>query len=98
MMNYLINFPDSLCDFLKHSIWTFIKTMPNWPHEYIVRSKVDENLFVQLVSYNRANGYEGYFYKKKITYYDFKELVYWKMGEPIDETTIINRCKKEDTY
>ena len=25
-------------------------------------------------------------------------MVYWTMGAPLDETTIINRCRKEDTY
>jgi hypothetical protein len=25
-------------------------------------------------------------------------LVYWTMGAPIEETTIINRCPKEGTY
>jgi len=25
-------------------------------------------------------------------------MVYWTMGAPIGETTIINRCRKEDTY
>ena len=25
-------------------------------------------------------------------------LTYWTMGTPIEETIIINRCKKEDTY
>ena len=25
-------------------------------------------------------------------------LVYWTMGSPLDETTIINRCRKEDSF
>jgi hypothetical protein len=32
------------------------------------------------------------------TYYDFNEYTYWTMGEPLDVTTIINRCLKENTY
>ena len=40
----------------------------------------------------------GSFYKKKITYYDEDDLVYWTMGAPVEETTIINRCRKEQTY
>jgi len=39
-----------------------------------------------------------WFYKKKITYFDEDGLVYWTMGAPIEETTIINRCTKENTY
>ena len=98
MMNNSNELPDILRDFIKSSKWTYAKTMPEWPHEYIVRENVDENLFVQLVNHIRTNGYEGNFYNKKITYYDLGGLVYWTMGEPIDKTTIINRCKKEDTY
>lgn len=97
-MNNSIDLPYSLCEFIKSSKWTFAKTMPEWQHEYIVRANVDENLFVQLVQHIRTNGYEGNFYKKNITYYDLGELVYWTMGESIDKTTIINRCKKGDTY
>ena len=72
--------------------------MPKWPHEYIVRERVDDNLFVKLVAYIRANGYQGNFYKKQITYYEENGIVYWTMGAPINETTIINRCIKENTY
>ncbi len=37
-------------------------------------------------------------YNKPITYYDHEGRVYWTMGAPIEETTIINRCLKEDSY
>ena len=58
----------------------------------------DENLFVKLVEHIRANGYTGSFYSKEITYYDEDGLVYWTMGAPVEETVIINRCRKEQTY
>ena len=45
-----------------------------------------------------ATGYEGSFYRRKIVYYYENGLTYWTMGEPVEETIIINRCKKEDTY
>lgn len=72
--------------------------MPEWPHEYIVRDRVNETLFERLVRHIRAHGYEGCFYRKRITYYEEDGLVYWTMGAPVDETVIINRCKKQDTY
>jgi hypothetical protein len=90
--------PETLREFINTSPWTFAKTMPEWPHEYIVRYRVDEDLFVQLVRHIRAHGYEGRFYGKSITYYDHGGMVYWTMGAPIEETTIINRCQKEDSY
>jgi len=97
-MSSSIALSDALREFIDSSQWTFAKTMPEWPHEYIVRERVDENLFVQLVRHIRASGYEGKFYRKSITYYDDGGLVYWTMGAPLEETTIINRCRKEDTY
>jgi hypothetical protein len=90
--------PQALKEFIDSCQWTFAKTMPEWPHEYIVRKRVDENLFVRLVRHIRANGYEEKFYEKTITYYDDRGIIYWTMGAPIDETTIINRCRKEDSY
>ena len=72
--------------------------MPEWPHEYLVRERVDGVLFEQLVRHIRAHGYEGRFYKRPITYYEEAGLVYWTMGEPIEKTTIINRCVKEATF
>jgi len=97
-MHRSIALPDALREFIDSSQWTFAKTMPEWPHEYIVRERVDKNLFTRLVRHIRANGYEGKFYRKSITYYDDGELVYWTMGAPLEETIIINRCRKENSY
>ena len=93
-----MSFPPELQTFVNEQKWTFAKTMPKWPHEYIVRERVDQELFEQLVRHIRTHGYEGKFYQKAITYYDEAGMVYWTMGAPIDETTIINRCRKEDSY
>ena len=90
--------PDDLREFVGSSAWTFAKTMPDWPHEYLVRDRVDEGLFVRLVEHIRAYGYEGHFYQKAIIYYEEAGMVYWTMGAPLAETTIINRCRTEDTY
>ncbi len=92
------NMPEELAIFISKEIWTYAKTMPKWPHEYLVRERVDENLFVKLAIFIRENGYEGWFYNKAITYHDYDDRVYWTMGAPINETTIINRCKKEDSF
>lgn len=72
--------------------------MPEWPHEYLVRSKVDEDLFVQLVEHIRAHGFEGRFYNKPITYFAEGGMIYWTMGAPVEETVVINRCRAEDSY
>ena len=98
MTNSSVTLPDVLREFIDSTQWTFAKTMPEWPHEYIVRGRVDEDLFVGLVRHIREHGYEGKFYLTSITYYDDRGMVYWTMGAPLDETTIVNRCKKEDSY
>jgi hypothetical protein len=91
--------PTNIKAFVSGQKWTFAKTYAlTWPHEYIVRDHVDEDLFILLVEHIRTFGYERNFYRKRITYFDEDEMVYWTMGAPINETTIVNRCKKEQTY
>ncbi|HZL79374.1 MAG TPA: hypothetical protein VFC17_11030 [Candidatus Limnocylindrales bacterium] len=91
-------FPLELQNFVKEAKWTFAKTMPQWPHEYIVRDQVDESLFEQLVRHIRANGNAGAFYQETYIYFEEDGMLYWTMGAPINETTIINRCRKENSY
>jgi len=91
--------PKHLQEFIAGCTWTFAKTYADtWPHEYIVRQKVDETSFVDLVTHIRAHGYEGRFYQKLIVYFEHEGMVYWTMGSPIEKTIIINRCQKEQTY
>jgi len=96
--NATVPFSAELLAFVDAQTWTFAKTMPEWPHEYIVRALVDERLFVRLVEHIRAHGREGSFYQRRLIYFEEAGLVYWTMGAPLDETTIVNRCRKEDTY
>ena len=75
--------PEDLHDFVREAKWTFAKTMPQWPHEYIVRDRVDVNLFEQLVRHIRANGFEEAFYQETFIYFEEDGLLYWTMGAPI---------------
>jgi hypothetical protein len=91
--------PFELRDFVATTPWIFAKTYAKtWPHEYIVRDRVDEKLFLDLVRHIRNQGYKGTFYQKPIIYFDHDGMVYWTMGAPIEETTIVNRCVKEQSY
>jgi|LakMenEpi03Aug12_release.lakeMendotaPanAssembly.Ray.scaffolds.fasta_scaffold389784_3 hypothetical protein len=91
--------PARLHEFIAQCTWTFAKSYADtWPHEYIVREKVDEGSFVELVTHIRTHGYEDRFYEKPITYFDHDDMVYWTMGSPIEKTIIINRCRKEQTF
>ena len=93
-----VTLPKALRDFVNTSQWTFAKTMPEWPHEYLVRDRVDSVLFEDLVRHIRQHGFEGRFYQRVLTYFAEDGLLYWTMGAPIEETTIINRCEEEGSY
>ncbi len=91
--------PKELRSFVGTTQWTFAKTYATtWPHEYIVRGRSEEDLFVRLAQHIHQHGSTGKFYDKSFTYFEEDGRVYWTMGEPIGETNIINRCKKEETY
>jgi len=91
--------PNALREFIDSSQWTFAKTYAlTWPHEYLVRERVDRVLFDALVRHIRQHGFEGRFYQRVITYFLEDGLLYWTMGEPLEETTIINRCKEDGSY
>ena len=90
--------PPDLRNFVAACKWTFAKTMPEWPHEYIVRDRVDTNLFESFVRCIRADGFEGRFYERKLIYLEHEGMLYWTMGEPVALTTVINRCKTENSY
>ena len=97
-MNHRVPFTDYLREFIDSTRWTFAKTVPEWPREYIVREKVDRILFETLVRHIRQHGFEVSFYQQVLTYFAEDGLLYWTMREPIEETTIINRCKEEGSY
>lgn len=95
----MTTFPKDLKALVNKQKWTFANTFAHtWPHEYLVRERMDEEPFVLLVRHIRAHGYEGRFYHEPITYFDEDGMVYWTMGAPIEETTIVNWCAKEQTY
>jgi hypothetical protein len=98
LYNELVILPNNLKEFIKSCNWTFAKTMPEWPHEYIVRERVDRVLFEALVRHIRQHGFNGRFYERFLTYFAEDGLLYWTMGAPIEETTIINRCEEEASY
>lgn len=92
------SFDNRLSEYINTVSWTFDITMPEWPHDYIVKKDVNVQLFNELVRHIRKYGYEGMFYQKSITYFDHEGMVYWTMGATIDNTTVINRCKNDATY
>jgi hypothetical protein len=90
--------PPHLRHFVDGEQWTFAKTIPEWPHEYLVRDRVDARLFEELVHHIRRHGRKQLFYHRILVYFEEDEFLYWTMGEPVQETVIINRCREEDSY
>ena len=71
-------FPNRLSRFVDEATWIFAKTyVRTWPHEYIVKDRVDDALFVELVRHIRVYGYVGKFYERDITYFEDRGKVYW---------------------
>ena len=91
-------FPNKLKKFIDEVFWTFAKTMPEWPHEYIVRKNVSDELFIETFEHIRENGCQGRYYDQQYIYFEEDGLIYWTMGAPIADTTIINRTKVENSY
>ena len=84
---------EKIKSFIENTPCIFVKTYAKtWPHEYIVQEKVDNDLFLELAKCIDTFGHEEYFYKKKMTYFDYDGHVYWHMEN------IINRCDISETY
>jgi len=77
--------------------WTYAKTMPECPHEYIVRGKTadDDTYFAMF----RAIEERGEWREWKGTIRQYLHpgdgYYYWKMTDEIEESVIINRAEEE---
>lgn len=89
-----------LKEYIKTIKWKYAKSMPQYPHEYTVREWYPEKdeMFKKFVMFIRKYGYDEYFYKRKMRYYNIDGYKYWTMGAPLEITTIINRAKSEYIY
>ena len=81
--------------FLLRAKWnwakSYAKTAPHW---YVVRGEfADDALFDKVVEEMRQNSVPERFYSKTFQYFYHGGYKYWTMGNPIAETTIINRAK-----
>jgi hypothetical protein len=89
--------PADLRTFVEEERRTLAGTMPEWPHEHIDRDQVDEEHCERLVVQMCAYGQPGRFYGRVMTSYGSAGFVYRTVGAPLHETTIVNRCRSEDT-
>lgn len=81
--------------FLESARWNWAKTYEKYaPHWYCVRDEFgNDTLFDEVVKFMRENSRTEYFFKKPFQYFYHDGWKYWTMGNPINETTIINRAK-----
>lgn len=86
---------DKLREMISRCKWTFAKTMPFAPHEYIVRDKcpLTDEEFVYFVDMQRQIGVKERWGNYNNSYLYIDNYKYWTMGAPIEETTVINRAK-----
>ena len=87
-----------LREFIASHKWKFAKTMPKWPHWYVVRKDCrSDKEFLSVARLIRTWGYDDKFGKMKLRYIDFEGYKYWTMGYEERVTCIINRAAiKED--
>lgn len=79
--------------------WRFAKTMPKWPHSYVVRDKtLDEEDFIRAVQVIRTFGEPAKFFDRVGVYLVVGDEKWWTMGEPVDECQIINKAKADQVY
>jgi hypothetical protein len=75
--------------------WSFAKTMPEDPHQYALREKAAgvglEGDFEWLVLAIREHGYRQRYGATKYTYLAIDGERLWSMGNPLPETTVLNR-------
>ena len=86
---------DKLREMIGRCQWTFAKTMPWAPHEYIVRGKcpLTEEEFVYFINMQRSYGKVERWGKYNFPYLYIDDYKYWTMGAPVEETIVINRAK-----
>jgi hypothetical protein len=82
---------------LSRLTFRFAKTMPEIPHEYVVRSPDNEADFVALFHAVQQNGVSERFGQRRYRYwYAGDGYKYWSMTTILAQSKIINRAKVDD--
>ncbi len=87
--------------FINKENWTFAKTVPTWPHFYIVKERLENKTdFENAKSFIKENGYNGKFYSQKVKYLHIEDMTYWAspLSKSFENQNMINKCKTEYTY
>ena len=87
--------------FTDHVDWRFAKSVPNWPHFYIVENELtDQEAYRAARSFIQESGRDGKFYDLDVRYHDADGWTYWSspLIKPFESQYMLNRCKTEFTY
>lgn len=86
---------DAIRQYIGKCIWTFAKTMPQCPHEYIVKGKcpLSAEEFEHFVWTQRVLGKVEDWRSYRQPYLYIDGYKYWTMGCELEATTVINRAK-----
>jgi len=90
-MNTLLK-SHNIDDILANANFVYAKSMPKMPHHYTLRETWDSNTFDYVVQKIRELGVPERFFKKTYIYYYANGYKYWTMGNPTDQTKLINRA------
>lgn len=91
---------NKVLNFIENHNWKVAKTYKNYPHSYVFKGALtnddDVKSFEYFVLYIRKYGFTGIFFKTSYVYLYINGYYYWTMGNPLEETTIINRASDKD--
>ena len=86
---------DKLREMIARCQWTFAKSSPFAPHEYIVRDKcpLTDEEFVYFMDMQLRFGVKERWGKYNHPYLYIDDYKYWTMGAPMKETKVMNRAR-----
>jgi hypothetical protein len=85
-------FKSKVRDLLEKATFIYAKTLPLFKHFYTKRESWEDSDFVEVVKYIRKYGVKEKFFNKEYIYYYLGDYKYWTMGNPLDETILINKA------
>lgn len=91
--------PDPVETFIAEVNWRFAKTMPQWPHWYVMEpwNPGREAEFRELVRRVFEEGQDEPWgqrpHRRIVRYYRLGEWKYWVMDPSIEDTDLINRAR-----
>jgi len=92
---------EDFLDFVETVEWRFAKSVPNWPHFYVVEKELEDQAAFQAArSFVQDSGYTGKFFDMDVSYYDAGGWTYWAspLSEQFESRYMLNRCKTEYTH